>query len=472
MTEPLWRDLTHQQVWEQVHAGPGPYASDGAATAWSNAQAALRQIDSDLGAAITKAAGWTGPAANATRSGLTPLGGWAVDATGSAGRAASSLTEHQEQVAWVRANLPEPSPAAALEPPVPLSDAGVDPAVLQNWTVTVGRNTALADQAFHVMDTYAANTALIQQQVPTWTPPPAVTMSVADRPAGSAMAVAGGRVDRVATAVATPATRGPTPAPSPPPPTATPSSAGAAAAAARGGAAGASAAGNTAAGSGIPTELGVVGGLPAGPGVVGILPAEPGALGGLPDGIVPAEGVAPTVPPGRPNTAPPNPAPPGSGRTTPGVLRGLPGGDGVLRGSPSTPLGPPLGQGSSPLGLPPRPGPGGSGGGGGGGDGGADGGARLGGRPETGAGVLGGRPSNTGSTIRAEPAASGAGRSAAERSPGYLPMGGAGLGSRSDTYRRPDYLVDNWGFFVDDRHIQGPLITPELDQRPREASIS
>jgi hypothetical protein len=95
VTEPLWRDLTHQQVWDQVHAGPGPYVSDSAATAWRNAESALRQIDSDLNAAITKAAGWTGTAADAARSGLTPLGGWTVDATSSAGRAAASLTEHQ-----------------------------------------------------------------------------------------------------------------------------------------------------------------------------------------------------------------------------------------------------------------------------------------------------------------------------------------------------------------------------------------
>ncbi|MBA3906004.1 MAG: hypothetical protein H0X35_04870, partial [Pseudonocardiales bacterium] len=141
MTEPLWRDLTHQQVWDQVHGGPGPYVSDSAASAWSSAQSALRQIDSDLDAAITKATGWTGTAADAARTGLTPLGGWAVDATGSAGHAAASLTEHQVQVAWVRANLPEPGPAPGIDPPIPLSDAGVDPAVLQDWTVTVGRNT-------------------------------------------------------------------------------------------------------------------------------------------------------------------------------------------------------------------------------------------------------------------------------------------------------------------------------------------
>jgi hypothetical protein len=50
-------------------------------------------------------------------------------------------------------------------------------------------------------------------------------------------------------------------------------------------------------------------------------------------------------------------------------------------------------------------------------------------------------------------------------------MGGGGLSSRSETHRRPDYLVDTYAFFVDDRPIQGPLITPELHPRRREASI-
>ncbi|MDT7578065.1 MAG: hypothetical protein QOH17_4398 [Pseudonocardiales bacterium] len=419
MTEPLWRDLTHQQVWEQVHAGPGPYVSDGAATAWSNAQAALRQIDSDLGAAITKAAGWTGPAADATRSGLTPLGGWVVDATGSAGRAAASLTEHQVQVAWVRANLPEPSPAPAIEPPIPLSDAGVDPAVLQNWTVTVGRNTALADQAFHVMETYATNTALIQQQVPTWTPPPAVTMSVGDRASGPATAAQGRRVGRFPTTVAPAAARVPTTGRSSPPPRVTSSSADALAPAAPDGT----------------TAAGAVAG--------GVLPAGPGVVRGLPDSAGPAGGVVPATPTARPDTARPNTAPPSPGRGTPGVLRGLPNEEGVLRGGPSTTLGSPFRQGSPIVG-----------------------------RPELGTGALGGgQPGDPRSAIRGDPAAAGPGRSTAERSPGYLPMGGGGLSSRGDTHRRPDYLVDTYAFFVDDRHIQGPLITPELHPRRREASI-
>jgi hypothetical protein len=453
VTEPVWRDLTHQQVWEQVHAGPGPYVSDGAATAWSNAQAALRQIDSDLGAAITKAAGWTGPAADATRRGLTPLGGWAVDATGSAGRAAASLTDHQVQVAWVRANLPEPGPAPALGPPIPLSDAGVDPAVLQNWTASVGRNTALADQAFHVMDTYAANTALIQQQVPTWTPPPAVTMSVADRPPPSGALGAG-----VATF----------------PTTVAPAAALAIAGAAAGGAVGPNAGPRPAVAAGSTADR------PAG------AATSQGEIDRLPSAAVPATTPAASIPAQPASGEHGSASADGSTSFAPGaVVSGtLPDGPGVLRGGLDGSALPADGTAGGPTGLAARTGTGGPGS-----TGNADGVLRglpdsratgvLRGAPEPdgrssrGGGLLGGQPGDpaapgrSGSwadpvaALRGGAASSSGGRPVSAGSPGYMPMGATGLGNRGDTHRRPDYLVGTYSFFGDDRVLTGPLITPE-----------
>ncbi len=489
MTGPLWHDLTHQEVWEQVHAGPGPYVSDAAAAAWRDAQAALRQIDGDLDAAITKAMGWTGTAADAARRGLTPLGGWAVDATGWAGRAAASLTEHQVQVAWVRANLPVPGPDPAIASPIPLSDAGVDPAVLQDWTVTVGRNTALADQAFHIMDTYATNTALIQQQAPTWTPPPAVTMAVADLPPPTGATSPGPAVGM------SPATTAPAAAPPP-------------AAVAAGGVAGVAtgigAAHRPGGGGG---ESGVGAGrvppvaVPAiAPTALG--PADPQADGRSPstrDSSTPpiVGGVAGQTLPGAAGQRPPDDGP-AAGRSlpgAPGVLRGLPdgggpparGGAGVLSGGASGGSGPPhettgvlrgLPDGSAPGAGAPRA---------------ADGSAlptrgRIpGGPPDISTSPLGqgpngvepplgggangapgtpgrgGAPADPQSVFRGGTAATASGRPMAEGYP-YLPTAGVGLGNRGETHRHPDYLTHTYAFFVDDRRLGEGVIRAEEPQ--------
>lgn len=499
MTAPLWRDLTHQQVWQQVHAGPGPYVSDSAAGAWRNAESALRQIDSDLDAAITKAAGWTGAAADATRGGLTPLGGWAVDATGSAGRAAASLTEHQVQVAWVRANLPEPGPAPAIDPPIPLSDAGVDPAVLQNWTVTVGRDAALADQAFHVMDTYATNTALIQQQVPTWTPPPAVTVSVADGPPlnGPAKTSPQGALRTppatIAPAMAPPiGANGADVAPNgaaaqdhkrPAPPTVSTTTPTASSSPGVGGSASRDSSAPPVPGPLVGRSPGGSGVLPGGPDGTALSPR-----GGSLDGSTARAG-GPQSP--RNGGVDGSAARAGSGGLADGVLRGLPRGSetptGLRQGAPGGHSALPfdhdtsgVGSGGQGLGLP-RGGTGlglpgdqplsGRSVGVGSGPGGAYLGGRSsdvglgspGGRPEPGTGALGGQ---SGGSAVAEPQsafgrAAETGRPGAEGSAGYMPMGGAGLGNRGDTHRTPSYLVRTYEFFVDDRRLAGPLITPE-----------
>ncbi len=178
MQQPRWRDLTHQQVFDLVHAGPGPTASEGARAAWDSVEAALRKIDGDLAAAM-RAAGWEGAAADAAHDGLTPLGRWAVAAAQSAGRAALSVQEHQDQVAYVRSNMPPPGDPVSEDPPANLQDPGIDPFNQQAWAEQSAANAAVAEQAFHVMDNYATNTGLIQHWVPAWTPPPTVTVALA-----------------------------------------------------------------------------------------------------------------------------------------------------------------------------------------------------------------------------------------------------------------------------------------------------
>lgn len=497
MNEPLWRGLTHQQVFDLVHTGPGPYVSDSAINAWSDAETSLRSIDADLAAAMTKAGDWEGAAADATRSGLTPLGAWAAEAAHAASRAAIAVQQHQEQVANVRAALPEPGPDPDTLSPFSFKGPGTAPREVQ----TVA-NAELAAQAFHVMDTYATNTGLIQHWVAPWSAPPSVTVAVAEPAAVTSPAgVAVGRSARVAphpasTAVAAGGGRAPIPTVGGRP-------AGLAGIGVAGGDRQQEAAGaisSRAASAGGLGSIGRAGGAATG------VPAVPLAstLGG-------AASAAPTV--GGPTTSFPTwrdlpelahvsdaAAPavvgteavggsPGSLDTgsfeTPGIGSrgtagsiGAPGpGDGVLR---------PIGDLDAPRGSPGTSGlfdARGSGwsapqvgdahvdseadgigrtAAGGGSTGWTGRGTGISGGANPSYGTVDGRNGLLDGSGRAPAAEPGGGTGArAAGAPGYMPMTGGGGGQAGQTHRRPAYLLDDSGAFADNRWFSEAVITPD-----------
>ncbi len=406
MTQPLWRGLTHQELYDQLHSGPGPYVSESAVNAWNDVEAALRKIDGDLSAAITAAGGWTGAAADAARGGLTPLGKWAVDAAAAAGRAGVSISGHQEQVAIARNAMPEPGPATTPTPPA----GRIDNPQYARWVEQQATDADLAQQAFHVMNTYATNTGLIQRWVPTWSAPPTVTVAVHDpsaagtagaRPAAGA-ASATPHTSPVPAPTATAGTGGPAPAnpgtagqngvapkvsPAPPAPDASPSPGGVAPTAVAAG-----------------PQPSPSGGPASGPPPT--LPSVP-ATPSTPDrGGIPAAGPvpAPVIGGGDPGGA--RPSAPTTWRDLPDLVRTGPPGSAPEAGrQPAVRPGPEPGPGSQPAGSV---------------------GSLSGGTPE-------------------------------ERG-GYLPMGGAPMGGQGQTRRRADFLVDDSGAFDDNRWFTEAVI--------------
>src|SRR5690625_5038080 len=96
MSAPRWPRHTHAELYEQIHAGPGPARPTDPARRATALTRAVDEIDEGIAAAVRSAAAdWEGAAADSARDGLRPLGDWAAQAR----HAAETMRERAEQQA-------------------------------------------------------------------------------------------------------------------------------------------------------------------------------------------------------------------------------------------------------------------------------------------------------------------------------------------------------------------------------------
>lgn len=445
MSEPVvWQGLDHTALYDAVvHQGLGPAVSMDVEEQWRRIGLTVARIERDLTAAMQASESeWEGAAADATRTGLSPLGQWALDAAGDAALTANAVTDLALASAVLRSQLRD-------NPPVP-------PETIME---TLDRNASYgtrgpsadevaAQQAVQARRDGAAAKAVADARVyenigfesrrtlDFWTVPPTVTVEPAA--AGSSGGAGGGWVSPGGGGVPSPV-----------------SGAGSAdlavgavpgRAGESGGVAGPGA-GSPSAGAGgpagvVPVGAGTGGGVRPG----GAPPAAGGPAAGGPGAPVPAGGpgrggrtpaAAPSLGRGGSGTLPPSPvgrpAPsPGGRGTGPGpwtrAATGARPGDGFRPVVPAVPPRSPTPGWRSVL-LPP---------------------AEPTARPPADAGA------RTAAAASSGPAAT---RSAA--TPGlYPPMAGGGGGQGTER-RRPGYLVDDSDAFADRRWVQPAVITPD-----------
>ena len=109
MSDIRWEGLTHEQIYTAVHQGPGAAVSKPAEDAWRETEALIMRIDQRIASAMAGSqAGWEGSAADATRSAMTPLGQWALDAARNARLTAGAVVGQGLFAKHVRDNMPEP----------------------------------------------------------------------------------------------------------------------------------------------------------------------------------------------------------------------------------------------------------------------------------------------------------------------------------------------------------------------------
>ncbi|RJQ70748.1 PPE domain-containing protein [Pseudonocardiaceae bacterium YIM PH 21723] len=117
MGEHRWRGYSHEELYRQIHAGPGPNGSTTAIGRWQEMAKTLTEIDDDIKRMVRNGAvSWEGAAADQTRAGMTPLAQWAAEATANA----ESMKQHTEQqatnVGKARSDMPAPEQVTAEEP--------------------------------------------------------------------------------------------------------------------------------------------------------------------------------------------------------------------------------------------------------------------------------------------------------------------------------------------------------------------
>ena len=410
MSDVRWAGFTHAEIYRRVQAGPGRAASTAVESAWADTEAVIRGIEERLATAIRQAGGdWEGAAADATRSGLTPLGRWATDAAGDARLTATGITAQGEQAAWLRNAMPSPTAPLWDEPS---ARAASDPLyLLEDAQALEQRGDEDAAQAVHLMNTYTSNSYDNIRMMNYWTLPPTVTVEAGGGVGSSGAAGAG-----VVAAGAGAGSATPIGVPGLPPPSGTPARA--------------------------PRPIGkdTRATAEAGP-QLPVPPARPaphpgernpvpgsgtGAPGGWPRSGPDASGPTGRTPSGG-SVGPAGPAGPGSrlpGRD-PGPLGRIPAGPAIEPSRGAGPAAEPT-RGAGP------PFPGSS-------------------EPTRGA-IPGAAPGTTSG-------ATSAARTGMPGHPGlYPPMLGFPAGATDREHRRPDYLVDDGDAFADDRWLPPPVL--------------
>jgi hypothetical protein len=192
-----WDQSSHQYLYDRIHGnggffvqdGAGVSGADGAQDGWAELAALMARARERTEAALAKAgAVWEGGAADAMRSGVTPLAQWADDAYTASAASQTSTDIHVSSYAAAKNNMPEPVPVTSTAN----SDFAGIPA---GFTHLFGGQTdqdkqeAAAQEAkaeaVRVMSGYEGESGIAQATVGRFVPPPSVTVDVpAPQPKG------------------------------------------------------------------------------------------------------------------------------------------------------------------------------------------------------------------------------------------------------------------------------------------------
>ncbi|CAM05682.1 PPE family protein [Saccharopolyspora erythraea NRRL 2338] len=191
MGDHRWQGYRHEELFDQIHQGPGPSGSSDSIRRWSELTRALGEIDSGLATALAGAmSGWQGAAADSARDGLRPLGDWAMQAQQAADAMRDRAEQQAEFISKARADMPPPVPVTAEEPGAAESMLTHLFGGQTDYEVQESQRDAAEQRAFAVMRTYEASTTANTTSLASFTPPPQV---VVDAPVKSTSPIPGGQ---------------------------------------------------------------------------------------------------------------------------------------------------------------------------------------------------------------------------------------------------------------------------------------
>ncbi|MBW0097339.1 hypothetical protein I4I73_15235, partial [Pseudonocardia sp. KRD-184] len=188
MTGPVvWQGLDHAALHEAVvNGGLGPAVSMDAEQQWRRMGKLITEIEGRLTAAMRESESeWSGDAAEAARTGISPLGRWAIDAAQDAATTAEAVTAHAYGAATLRSQLRDnpPVPAEtiteALERNATYGPQGATPADLAVVQAEQARRDGAAAKAAEDARVYENIGFESRRTLDFWTVPPTVTVEPA-----------------------------------------------------------------------------------------------------------------------------------------------------------------------------------------------------------------------------------------------------------------------------------------------------
>lgn len=185
-----WDNYSHQRLYDWIHGKGGFYLQDGAGVSgaagaqdgWAELAGVMARARERTEAALAKAgAVWEGDAADAMRSGVTPLAQWADDAHTASTASQSSTDIHVSAYSGAKNQMPEPVPVTSTAN----GDFGGIPAgfthLFGGQTDQDKQEAAAQDakaEAVRVMAGYEGESGVAQAAVGRFVPPPSVTVNV------------------------------------------------------------------------------------------------------------------------------------------------------------------------------------------------------------------------------------------------------------------------------------------------------
>jgi hypothetical protein len=153
-----WQGYSHQELYDQLHSGPGSSAAGVTANRWSGLSGALADIQADISTGVARSgATWEGAAGDSARAALGPLGDWARQASDAADIMRMSTEDQADLLAKARADMPKPVPVTAESP------GGLQTALAHlfggqtDYEAQEAASNAAAQRAYQVMADYEAN---------------------------------------------------------------------------------------------------------------------------------------------------------------------------------------------------------------------------------------------------------------------------------------------------------------------------
>lgn len=178
MAEHRWQGYSHKELYDRIHAGPGPSASFASMERWAGVSTALSEINDDLHSGITlSGAKWTGRASEMAQAGLNPIAEWADSARTGADVMRYSAELQAGHISKARADMPKPVKVTAEQPG----------ALVTGLTHLFGGQTdhekqeaaqdAAERRAREVMSTYASSTISNTSTLGQFSQPPQLQIS-------------------------------------------------------------------------------------------------------------------------------------------------------------------------------------------------------------------------------------------------------------------------------------------------------